>query len=424
MSCVLYTDSLLMAQQVSQRSRGWVWGLVALAAGFALFVYLRAQHAVVDVTAARVEPQTLTQTKSTNGRVEPLENFDAHAPLAGVVDNVYVKLGQQVQTGQELLRMDDSDARKELATASAALASSLASLQMMEQGGTAAERLTSAADIRSAKTQVAQDSASLSALEKLQAQGAASANEVAQAQHQLSAAQARVAQLQAQKGARYSADDLRAQKAHVAEAQATVDAARSAYAGVDIHAPFAGTVYALPVTQYAFVPAGEMLVQVANLRKLEIKAYFDEPEIGQLKAGQPVTIVWPARPNKVWHGHILAVPTTIITYGGTRNVGECAISVDDPDGVLLPNTNVTVTVTELQHENVLSLPREALRTQGINNYVYRIIGDHLVKTPIQVGLINNERFEVTDGLKEGDLVALGATTEVDLSDGLRVKVHP
>ncbi len=83
MRCVLYTDSLLMAQQVSQRSRGWVWLLVAWAAGMVLVFYIRSQHSLVEVTAARVEPQTLTQTKSTNGRVEPLENFDGHAPAAG-----------------------------------------------------------------------------------------------------------------------------------------------------------------------------------------------------------------------------------------------------------------------------------------------------------------------------------------------------
>ncbi len=397
--------------------------LVAWAAGIALVFYLRSQHSLVDVTAARVEPQTLTQTKEANGRVEPLENFEAHAPIAGTVAKVYVQLGQSVQSGQELVRMDDTDARKELATAEASLASSQASLQTAEQGGTGPERLTSTADLNAAKMQVKQDTDSLAALVKLQAEGAASANEVAQAQHQLAAAQARAGELQQQKGARYSADDVRALKAQVVEAQAAVDAAQSAYAGVDVRAPFAGTVYALQVRQYQFVPAGETLVQVANLRKLQIRAYFDEPEIGQLKAGQPVTIGWQAKPNQLWHGHVMEVPTTIITYGGTRNVGECLISVDDADGVLLPNTNVTVTVTELEHRNVLSLPREALQTQGMNNYVYRILGDHLVKTPVNVGLSNNERFEVTGGLNEGDLVALGATSEVELTDGLRVKVH-
>ncbi len=389
-----------------------------------MFLYIHNQHQVVEVTAAKVEPQTLMQKKSTNGRVEPLKNFEAHAPLAGVVNNVYVHLGQQVQSGQELVRMDDSEARKELAAAEASLASSVSTLQAMEQGGTQDERLAATADLNAAKTQVHQNQASLAALQKLQAVGAASANEVELAQHQLSAAQARVAQLQARKGERYSADDLRAQKAQVAQAQAAVDAARAIYAGVDIHAPFAGTVYAIPVSQYQFVAAGDTLIQLADLSKLEIKAYFDEPEIGQLKAGQSVAIVWPAKPGEEWHGHIIQAPTTIITYGGTRNVGECLISVDDTNGVLLPDTNVTVTVTESQLNNVLSLPREALHTEGTNDYVYRIVDDHLVKTAVHVGLTNLTRFEILGGLKEGDQVALGSTSETELSDGLRVKVHP
>lgn len=398
--------------------------LVAMAAGFAVFFYIHNQHQVVEVTAAKVEPQTLQQKKSTNGRVEPLEDFEAHAPLAGVVNNIYVHLGQQVRSGQELVRMDDSEARKQLAGAEASFESSVATLQAMEQGGTQDERLTATADLNAAKTQVQQDRASLTALQKLQAEGAASANEVELAQHQLSAAQARVAQLQARKGERYSTDDLRAERAQVAQAQAAVDAARAISAGVDIHAPFAGTVYAIPVTRYEFVAAGDTLIQIADLKKLQIKAYFDEPEIGQLKAGQTVTIAWPAKPGEVWYGHIVQAPTTIITYGGTRNVGECLISVDDTNGVLLPDTNVTVTVTESQRDHVLSLPREALHTEGMNDYVYRIVDDHLVRTAVKVGLANLTRFEILGGLKDGDEVALGSTTEAELSDGLRVKVHP
>ena len=263
-----------------------------------LVFYIRSQHALVGVTAARVEPQTLTQTKAANGRVEPLENLSAPAPGPGTVAKIFVKVGQEVQAGQELVRMDDRDARKELATAEASLASSRLALQTQKQGGTAAERVASTADIDAAKAQVQQYTNSVAALQKLQAQGAASANEVAQAQHQLTSAQAKLNELQATKGARYSAEDLRAQRAMVAQAQAGVDAARSAYAGVDIHAPFAGTVYAIPVAQYQFVSAGETLIQVANLKRLQIRAYFDEPEIGQLKVGQSVTIGWQAKPNR------------------------------------------------------------------------------------------------------------------------------
>ncbi len=412
-----------MAQQVSVRSRGWVWGLVAFAAGLALFLYVRSGRDVVTVGAARVERHNLASDKSTNGRVAPLKDFQAHALISGLVNRFFVRLGQTVQSGQELVQMDDSQARKDLAAAKASLASSMASLQAMEQGGTQDELLAQGADLTAAKTQVLQNTASLTSLQTLETKGAASANEVALAQQHLNSAKDRVQQIQARRHARYSPDDLKAQKAQVAEAQAAVDAAQTIFAGVNIHSPFAGTVYAIPVTQYEFVPAGETLVQVADLTNLQIKAYFDEPEIGLLKADQPVSIKWDAKPGKEWHGHVVQAPTTIISYGGTRNVGECLISVDDAEGDLLPNTNVTVKVTELQHDHVLSLPREALHTVG-SDFVYKIVDSRLVRTPIRVGLTNLTRFEILDGLKEGDVVALGVTNETDLSDGLRVKVKP
>jgi len=132
--------------------------------------------------------------------------------------------------------------------------------------------------------------------------------------------------------------------------------------------------------------------------------------------------VWDAKPNQEWHGHIAQAPTTVITYG-TRNVGECVITVDDANGDLLPNTNVTVTVTTQAKTHVLTVPHEAVHTEGDNNYVYKVVDGHLHKTLVQVGLINLTLEEITSGLNEGDSVALGATSEAELSDGLEVKAQ-
>jgi hypothetical protein len=93
---------------------------------------------------------------------------------------------------------------------------------------------------------------------------------------------------------------------------------------------------------------------------MRVTAYFDEPDIGNLANGQPVTITWEAKPGVTWHGHISQAPTTVISYL-TRFVGECFITVDDAGGDLKPNANVNVTVTTAQHSHVLSVPREALR---------------------------------------------------------------
>jgi HlyD family secretion protein len=413
-----------MTQQETGKSRSWVWVVVALAAGAAIFSYFKFNHTQVEVRAAVVGRQDIVSTVSTNGKVEPSDLFQAHAPMPGVVADVYVDLNQQVKPGQQLVKMDDTEASKEVAAARANLQSAIAAQNAMKQGGTQDERLTQDADLSSAKLLQQQAAASLASLKKLQAQGAASASEVSAAEQKLTDAGARVTQLQARRAGRYAADDFATQQSMVSQAKASLEAAQSAYAAVDIRAPFAGTVYAVPVSQYDFVNAGEMLLEVADLTKLQVRAYFDEPEVGKLSIGQPVSIVWDAKPNRIWHGHVLEAPTTIITYG-TRNVGECVISVDDANDDLLPTTNVTVTVTTQRHPDVLSLPREALHTDGAKNFVYKIVGDKLVRTDIQVGTgINLTRFEITGGLKQGDVVALGATTEADLTDGLHVKVRP
>ncbi len=220
---------------------------------------------------------------------------------------------------------------------------------------------------------------------------------------------------------RYSPADKARVEAQVADARAALEAAQSSYASYNIRTPQAGTVYSIPVSNYDFVAAGENLIAVADLNKIQVHAYFDEPEIGKLAVGQAVKIAWDAKPNQIWHGHITIAPTTVITYG-TRNVGECIITVDDAHGDLLPNTNVVVTVTTAQRFNALSIPREALHTEA-GNFVYRVVDNKLVRTPVQVGVATNLiRAEITSGLTEKDTVALGSVNNRELSNGLTVKI--
>ena len=255
---------------------------------------------------------------------------------------------------------------------------------------------------------------------QLQKRGAASASEVSAAQQKLQTISSSLANLQSRSTQRYSpADHARAQ-AQLDDAHATVASAQSSYSNANIRAPIPGTVYSIPVSNYDYVQAGENLLDLADLNRIQIRAYFDEPEIGKLAAGQAVKIVWDAKPNQTWHGHISRAPSSVITYG-TRNVGECLITVDDARGDLLPNTNVVVTVTTSQRFNTLSIPREALHTEG-GDFVYRVVSNKLVRTPVQVGVVNLTRVEVLSGLSDKDTVALNATNNRELSNGLPVKI--
>lgn len=398
--------------------------------GAALVVLVLAAVAVRSLTRERVEVRIahvsygdLVKSSPTNGKVEPVDDFQAHAQVAAQVQEIYVDVGQKVKPGQLLLKMDDADALARLASANSTLQAAELADNDIEHGGTQDERNAAAGDLTRAKLQRQKDAAALAADQKLQQQGAASPAEVASAQEQLQLDDSTLNSLELHSTQRYGDADRARAQAQLADARAAVAAANSNYANTDIRTPIAGTVYYLPVSQYDYVDAGVDLVYVADLSRLRITAYFDEPEIGNLAAGQPVKISWEAKPGTIWHGHISQAPTTIITYG-TRNVGECFITVDDADGTLQPNANVTITVTTAQHNHVLSVPREALHFEDGQYYVFRVIDDRLVRTALQVGIVNNNFAEITSGLTEGDTVALNATTNRDLIDGLRVVLLP
>jgi HlyD family secretion protein len=395
----------------------------------ALYAVRALTHERISVVAAQVSYQDLVKTTSTNGKVEPMDDFEAHAQVTGQVQEVYVNVGDKVHKGDLLLKMDDADALAKLASANSALRAAELAVSDIEHGGTQDERNTYAADESRAKLQREQDAAALASLQQLQQKGAASPAEIDAATARLHLDDNTLHSIEQHSTQRYGEADRARAQAELADARAAVAAAQRAYASVNIRTPIAGTVYYLPVSQYDYVsnnPDNNDLVYVANLKHMRITAYFDEPEIGNLAEGQPVSITWEAKPGVIWHGHISQAPTTVISYGTTRNVGECFIDVDDANGMLQPNANVTVTVTTAQHLHVLSIPREALHDDGSQPYVFRIVHNKLVRTPVQLGtparpaIVNLTHAEITGGLVEGDTIALRPTTNRELSTGLEV----
>lgn len=362
-----------------------------------------------------VQRNELKSTIPTNGKVEPQINFEAHAPFPGVIKALHVHEGEQVSKGKLLLSMNDTNARARLATALAALKNAQANYNAMLAGGTQQQRLTLSGELSKAKIERDQAQRDLEALKKLRATGAASANEVASAEQRLTAAEASLENLQQRKTNSYSAGDLSSAKAAIEDAQAGYAAANQIVDEANIRAPFAGTVYSLPVSATEYINQGDLLLQMADLSKMQVRAYFDEPEIGQLRAGQPVTIQWDARPGKTWHGHIARVPSTIITYT-TRNVGEVLVAIDDADNDLLPNTNVRVIALVANVPNALNIPREALHSENGQPYVYRVEKGTLHRVQVKVGHVNLTQVQILDGLKEGETVALGSTNGQPIGD--------
>src|SRR5271169_5626360 len=105
----------------------------------AAFVSLRRSQ--VPSRVAHAERQTLTASIATNGKIEALNNFEAHAPMATTVTKVLVQQGQWVKPGQPLLQLEDATARLQAARAEAQLKGAQADVNAVEHGGTKEEVL-------------------------------------------------------------------------------------------------------------------------------------------------------------------------------------------------------------------------------------------------------------------------------------------
>lgn len=402
-------------------------GLVRALGGVALAVVLLAafvnfRASKVPVRADRAQRQTIVNVVSTNGKIEPVENFEAHAPIATTVRRVLVNAGDTVKAGQLLLELDAASARAESARALAQLRSAQAQTTAVEKGGTREEVLTNEAALVKARTEFESAQRNLDAMRKLREKRAASVGELQEAENRFRRAQAEVELLEQKLKDRFSRPEVTRAAAQLSEAQAAYAAAQNMLQGAIVRAPRAGVVYSLPVRPGVYVSSGDLLVQVADLSKVQIRAFVDEPDIGKLAEGQKVMVTWDGLPDRTWTGAVTGVPTTVILRG-TRNVGELFCQVDNADRTLLPNVNVNVKVETARVENALVVPREAIQQEDGKRFVYEINGGELKKREVETATSNLTHIAVTRGIQENAVVALGTTDGRSLRDGLPVRVE-
>jgi HlyD family secretion protein len=390
-------------------------------AALLLFTGINRRRVITPVRAEKVVRQEIASVISTNGKIEPINSFEAHAPAPATVNKVLVAEGDHVKVGQLLVKLDDAEARSQAARALAQLRSAEAALSGIKAGGTQEELLTSRADLTKAQADRDEAQRNLQAIQKLRQNGAASPAEVEAAQNRQKKADADVQLLQAKVNGRFSSPEVAKVEASAAEARAAYTAAQELLHHSNVTAPFAGTVYQLPVKPGSYVNGGDLLVQVANLEKVRVRAFVDEPEIGRLAKGQKVEIKWDAIPGRTWEGSLTRVPTSV-TMVGTRTVGEITSEIDNSDRKLLPNVNVNVSIISARHDNALTVSREAVHDVDGKRYVYKIEDEKILAQEVQTGLSSLTRVEVLKGIPEGAVIALGAINAQPLRNGMDIKV--
>ena len=371
-----------------------------------------------EVRFAKVKRETLVSTLPTNGKVEPIQWQTVRAESEGLVEKVPVQEGQVIAKGALLAQLSQSGLGASLSAAEARVAQAQADLATLEAGGKSAELVE--IDNSLAKARLDREAAvrDYNALKRLAEKQAATSNDVQQAQGRLREADLTIEGLQRRRAALVGKSDKAVALAKLHEAEAAVALARARIAQTQIRAPLAGVLYGLKIRPGAFLQPGDEIGNIGQLDRVRVRVYVDEPELGRVSVGQPVTITWSAQPGNHWSGTVEKGATGIVALG-TRQVGEVLCTIDNPGHDLVPGTNVDAEIRTTVVEQAVTIPRETLRREASGLGVYLLDGDVIHWRPVRTGASSITRIAVAQGLRDGDAIAL--PSEEVLKDGERVK---
>ena len=284
---------------------------------------------VFDTAVA--ERRTIEVSVSSSGVVEPLTTVEVKSKASGEVLDVMVEVGDLVEQGTLMVRIDPRTVSNDLAQREAELK---AALSRQEIARSQMERA-----------------------ESLLAKGTFTQFDLEQA-----------------------ALDVANAEADVVASQVSVENARIAVDDTDVRAPISGTVIQKPVetgqvisSPTRDVAGGSPLLQMADMSKVRIRALIDETDIGKIRAGMAATVSVAAYPNQPFAGEVVKVePQAVVEQNVT--MFAVLVSIDNRDGLLMPGMNAEVDVLIARSEDVVTVPVMALRTNRDLSSTASILG--------------------------------------------------
>ena len=98
----------------NMNGRRWLWIGLTLVGVLLLVAFMR-RGGEIPVRTEKAQRESIVNTISTNGKIEPVDNFEAHAPSGTTVKRLFVREGDRVKAGQKILQLDDATARADAA---------------------------------------------------------------------------------------------------------------------------------------------------------------------------------------------------------------------------------------------------------------------------------------------------------------------
>jgi len=291
---------------------------VAIALIVALAGCKKSTDTALVIETAPVERRSIVLSAQANGTVEPIDIVEVKSKASGTIIKMPVDVGSKVKVGDLLVQIDPRTVQNAYTQAAADLASATVARSV------ALAQRNRSADLYQQKiiTSTEMEAATLTFA---------------------------------------NAD------ANVVKARTDLSTARLQLEDATITAPTNGTVIARPVSVGTVITSastaasgGTAILDMADLSKVRMRAFVNETDIGNVKAGQTATVTVDAFPNRRFVGIVEQVQPEAVVQSSVT-MFPVLVSLDNSDGALMPGMNGQVVMDILRKDGVLAVPSDAIR---------------------------------------------------------------
>lgn len=334
----------------------------------------------VEVATTRREP--VSEQVTVVGNLIGAATVEVVPKVSGRVQSIAVKLGDRVRRGQVLAKIEDQEVREQVRQAEAAFNVAQATIRQRE------------ADVKFSETNL-ERSRSLYERQLLPRQTLDDAD----ARHQAAVAQLDLARAQFQ------------------QAQARLQELRITLANTNIESPVDGYVAKRNLDPGAFASQNAPILAVVDLSTVRMVANLVERDARRVQAGTRATLEVDAYPGEEFSGRVARVAPV---FDPATRTAEMEIEVPNASGQLKPGMYARVVLTVGTRDDALVVPRNALVDVEGRRGVFVPEENRAQFRPVETGLQDDVRVEITRGLDEGTRVITTGALALRHGDPIRL----
>ncbi len=379
-------------------------GLIAYGA-YSFFIPKQENFVLSFYTYAQVQTQDFLETLSVRGTIIPKQVVLIEPKIAGVIEEVLVNEGQDVEAGEPLMRLYSAEAVAEKNAAETELGEATAKLAQLgidQELEMEAERVK----VLDAKEQLLQAESHLELQEILYGYGSIPRVELEKAEQNVETAKRRIAQSERELELlirKHDADRASISKT-IAISEEKFAKAQEKIDNFTVKANFAGRILSLKVPNNRMVTAHQDLGELADLTSQVVELQVAPGQTERFGVGTQVGI---SLGQAEYQGEVSYIapqakqgtdgPTVLVRVDFLEEVSH-----------LRPNSAVTANIHLQLHHDSLFLPRGAYLTSGQQLFVYVVDGDQARKRDVQFGLLQGNAVQIVRGLELGEEVIISS----------------